>query len=82
MADFEAPEILRLPLEEICLRIKICGLGSIREVLDAALDRPSEKMIDNAIQTLQEVLFAIYGIFQVHFSYLRKQTLGSSIVVR
>lgn len=55
MADYETPEILRLPLEEICLRIKVCGLGAIEEVLGAALDAPSKKMIENAIQNLQEV---------------------------
>lgn len=55
MANFETPEILRLPLEELCLRIKVCNLGSIRDVLGAALDPPSQKMIDNAILTLQEV---------------------------
>jgi ATP-dependent RNA helicase DHX29 len=55
MANYETPEILRLPLEELCLRIKVCGLGSIREVLGDALDAPTEKMIDNAILTLQEV---------------------------
>ncbi|KAI9271222.1 P-loop containing nucleoside triphosphate hydrolase protein [Helicostylum pulchrum] len=55
MANFETPEILRLPLEELCLRIKVCNLGSIRDVLGAALDPPTQKMIDNAILTLQEV---------------------------
>ncbi|KAI9029584.1 P-loop containing nucleoside triphosphate hydrolase protein [Phycomyces nitens] len=55
MANYETPEILRLPLEELCLRIKVCGLGSIRDVLNSALDAPSTTMIDNAIQTLQEV---------------------------
>lgn len=55
MAAYEAPEILRLPLEELCLRIKVCGLGGIRDVLSAALDPPTQKMIDNAILTLQEV---------------------------
>ncbi|KAI8981985.1 hypothetical protein BDF20DRAFT_912195 [Mycotypha africana] len=55
MPDYETPEILRLPLEELCLRIKVCKLGSIRDVLGAALDAPSEKMINNAILTLQEV---------------------------
>ncbi|KAF7731529.1 hypothetical protein EC973_009293 [Apophysomyces ossiformis] len=55
MPDYEKPEILRLPLEELCLRIKVCNLGSIHEVLAAALDAPSKKMIDNAVQTLQEV---------------------------
>lgn len=55
MANFETPEILRLPLEELCLRIKVCELGSIRDVLGAALDPPTKKMINNAILTLQEV---------------------------
>jgi ATP-dependent RNA helicase DHX29 len=55
MADYETPEILRLPLEELCLRIKVCKLGSIRNVLSDALDAPSPKMIENAILTLQEV---------------------------
>ncbi|KAL0075665.1 P-loop containing nucleoside triphosphate hydrolase protein [Phycomyces blakesleeanus] len=55
MANYETPEILRLPLEELCLRIKVCGLGSIRDVLDSALDAPSKTMIDNAVQTLQDV---------------------------
>ena len=55
MPNFELPEILRLPLEELCLRIKVCGLGSIRSTFEEALDRPDEKMIENAILSLQEV---------------------------
>ncbi|KAK4518444.1 uncharacterized protein ATC70_008662 [Mucor velutinosus] len=55
LPTYETPEILRLPLEELCLRIKVCGLGAIRDVLGAALDAPTSKMIDNAILTLQEV---------------------------
>ncbi|KAI8974320.1 P-loop containing nucleoside triphosphate hydrolase protein [Pilobolus umbonatus] len=55
MPDYEVPEILRLPLEELCLRIKVCGLGSIRKVLENAVDAPTPKMIQNAILTLQEV---------------------------
>ncbi|KAI9246269.1 P-loop containing nucleoside triphosphate hydrolase protein [Phascolomyces articulosus] len=55
MADYETPEIMRLPLEELCLRIKVCDLGPIKEVLDSALDAPSSDLVDNAIQTLKEV---------------------------
>lgn len=55
LPDYETPEILRLPLEELCLRIKVCNLGDIRHVLDDALDAPTQKMIDNAILTLQEI---------------------------
>ncbi|KAL4215433.1 ATP-dependent RNA helicase dhx29 [Rhizopus microsporus] len=54
MPDFETPEILRLPLEELCLRIKVYNLGSIRSVLSTALDKPSSQMIDNAIASLKE----------------------------
>ncbi|KAI8139726.1 P-loop containing nucleoside triphosphate hydrolase protein [Fennellomyces sp. T-0311] len=55
MADYETPEIMRLPLEELCLRIKVCELGPIKEVLDSALDAPSGDLVNNAIETLQEV---------------------------
>lgn len=61
MANYETPEILRLPLEELCLRIKVCGLGAIRDVLGAALDPPTQKMIENAILTLQEVKIKFYN---------------------
>ncbi|KAG2222294.1 hypothetical protein INT45_006973 [Circinella minor] len=55
MADYETPEIMRLPLEELCLRIKVCDLGPIKGVLDSAIDAPSSDLVDNAIQTLKEV---------------------------
>ena len=55
MPNHELPEILRLPLEELCLRIKICKLGSIRDILASALDPPMPKQVDNAIMTLEEV---------------------------
>lgn len=68
MASFETPEILRLPLEELCLRIKICGLGSIRDVLGAALDPPTQKMIENAILTLQEVSYTYVVLLYTVYS--------------
>ena len=46
---------MRLPLEELCLRIKVCDLGPIKEVLASALDAPHKDLVDNAIETLQEV---------------------------
>ncbi|RIA92801.1 P-loop containing nucleoside triphosphate hydrolase protein [Glomus cerebriforme] len=55
MHEYELPEILRLPLQELCLKIKICGLGNIEQVLNMALDVPSSQAINNAIITLQEV---------------------------
>ena len=55
MSEYELPEILRLPLQELCLKIKICELGDIEQVLSMALDSPPPKAINNAIIILQEV---------------------------
>lgn len=66
MPDFETPEILRLPLEELCLRIKVYNLGSIRSVLSTALDKPSSQMIDNAISSLKEVKYTMKYIYHIN----------------
>jgi len=55
LAEHQSPEIVRLPLEELCLRIKACGLGDIHGFLSQALDAPASKAIDSAISALQEV---------------------------
>ncbi|KAG0346255.1 hypothetical protein BG004_002057 [Podila humilis] len=55
MPEYQMPEIMRMPLEELCLMIKICELGDIAEVLGGALDAPPLKAIENAIQALQDV---------------------------
>ncbi|KAM9318436.1 ATP-dependent DNA/RNA helicase DHX36 [Pholidichthys leucotaenia] len=49
---YQLPEIMRTPLEELCLHIKILKLGSIRQFLEKALDRPSEMAISLAIMNL------------------------------
>ncbi|KAF9936561.1 hypothetical protein BGZ65_002286 [Modicella reniformis] len=55
MPEYQQPEIMRMPLEELCLMIKMCGLGDIAEVLGSALDAPTPQAIENAILALQEV---------------------------
>jgi len=55
MPEFQQPEIMRMPLEELCLMIKMCGLGDIMDVLRSALDAPTTEAIENAILALQEV---------------------------
>ncbi|KAI7827106.1 P-loop containing nucleoside triphosphate hydrolase protein [Gamsiella multidivaricata] len=55
MPEYQMPEIMRMPLEELCLMIKMCELGDIAEVLESALDAPPLKAIENAIQALQDV---------------------------
>jgi ATP-dependent RNA helicase DHX29 len=53
---YETPEILRLPLEELCLRIKACHLpGSLAEILNGCLDAPPSGLILTAIASLQQL---------------------------
>lgn len=49
---YQLPEIMRTPLEELCLQIKILKLGSIARFLEKALDPPSEKAVSLAIKNL------------------------------
>ena len=51
----QTPEMLRLSLQDLVLRVKICRLGSIEETLSEALDPPSAKNIRRAIDALQDV---------------------------
>ena len=55
MAGEQTPEMLRLSLQDLVLRVKICGLGNIMETLSQALDPPSIKNIRRAIDALQDV---------------------------
>jgi ATP-dependent RNA helicase DHX29 len=55
MAPQQTPEMLRLSLQDLVMRVKICGLGAIEETLSMALDPPSSKNIRRAIDALIEV---------------------------
>lgn len=55
MADQQTPEMMRLSLQDLALRVKICKLGAIEQVLSQALDAPSSKNIKRAIDSLVEV---------------------------
>ncbi|KAF9432044.1 ATP-dependent RNA helicase dhx29 [Entomortierella beljakovae] len=55
MPEYQMPEIMRMPLEELCLMIKMCKLGDIAEILGSALDAPPPKAVENAIQALRDV---------------------------
>ena len=55
MVEQQTPEIMRLSLQDLVLRIKICKLGQIEEVLSQALDAPLPKNIRRAIDSLIEV---------------------------
>ncbi|KAF1916305.1 ATP-dependent RNA helicase A [Ampelomyces quisqualis] len=55
MADQQTPEMLRLSLQDLVMRTKICKLGDIEETLSQALDPPSSRNIRRAIDALIEV---------------------------
>ncbi|KAL3424654.1 helicase associated domain-containing protein [Phlyctema vagabunda] len=55
MADQQTPELLRLSLQDLAIRVKICKLGGIEETLGQALDPPSPKNIRRAIDALIDV---------------------------
>jgi ATP-dependent RNA helicase DHX29 len=56
MAEHPLPEMLRLSLQDLALRIKTMRFeGSIEEVLLSALDPPTATNIQRAISSLIEV---------------------------
>ena len=55
MEPYQIPEILRLPLEELCLRILIYGFPSPEVLLAQAIDPPPPKNIERALLTLSRV---------------------------
>ncbi|KAK1553100.1 hypothetical protein Q3G72_028861 [Acer saccharum] len=52
-AEYQLPEILRTPLQSLCLQIKSLKLGSISEFLSRALQSPELLAVQNAIEYLK-----------------------------
>ncbi|XP_044488967.1 DExH-box ATP-dependent RNA helicase DExH7, chloroplastic isoform X2 [Mangifera indica] len=55
MRPYQVPEMLRMPLVELCLQIKLLSLGHIKEFLSKALEPPREEAVNSAISLLYEV---------------------------
>lgn len=55
MAEFQTPEMLRVPLDELCLQIKLLDLGDVKEFLEKAIEPPAEEAVVEAIKGLQEL---------------------------
>uniref|UniRef100_A0A8D2J2L5 RNA helicase n=1 Tax=Varanus komodoensis TaxID=61221 RepID=A0A8D2J2L5_VARKO len=53
--DYSVPEILRVPLEELCLHIMKCNLGSPEDFLSKALDPPQAQVVGNAMNLLRKI---------------------------
>ncbi|XVF84733.1 hypothetical protein PTKIN_Ptkin17bG0061900 [Pterospermum kingtungense] len=52
-AEYQLPEILRTPLQSLCLQIKSLKLGSISEFLSRAIQSPELLAVQNAIEYLK-----------------------------
>ncbi|KAJ7986937.1 hypothetical protein DPEC_G00333560 [Dallia pectoralis] len=53
--DYSVPEILRVPLEELCLHIMKCEYGSPEDFLCRALDAPQPQSVSNAVSLLRNI---------------------------
>ncbi|KAI3979355.1 hypothetical protein MKX01_036399 [Papaver californicum] len=53
--DYQLPELLRTPLQSLCLQIKSLQLGSISEFLSRALQSPEPLSVQNAVEYLKIV---------------------------
>ncbi|KAK6802454.1 hypothetical protein RDI58_000234 [Solanum bulbocastanum] len=54
-AEYQLPELLRTPLNSLCLQIKSLQVGSIAEFLSSALQPPESLAVQNAIQFLKMI---------------------------
>lgn len=52
-SDYQLPELLRTPLQSLCLQIKSLQLGSISEFLSRALQAPEPLSVQNAVEYLK-----------------------------
>ncbi|XP_078172951.1 RNA helicase family protein isoform X1 [Carex rostrata] len=55
MRPFQVPEMLRMPLTELCLHIKSLSLGDIKSFLLKAIEPPREETVTSAIDLLYKV---------------------------
>ncbi|TKV93426.1 hypothetical protein SEVIR_9G225300v4 [Setaria viridis] len=55
MPQFQLPEILRTPLQELCLTIKSLQLGAVSSFLAKSLQPPDPLSVNNAIELLKTI---------------------------
>ena len=55
MVEHATPELLRTPLEELCLTIKSLGLGSAAKFIARALQPPEDRAVHNALELLTTI---------------------------
>ena len=57
LADYQLPEMLRTPLEELVLQIKILKLGAAAPFLDKAIEPPSQTAVLSALSSLYQLVY-------------------------
>ena len=55
MDNYEKPEMLRVPLDALCLRISLMNLGHPAKFLDKALTPPEESAVRSSLQQLVDL---------------------------
>ncbi|XP_023768072.1 DExH-box ATP-dependent RNA helicase DExH1 isoform X2 [Lactuca sativa] len=55
MLQYQLPEILRTPLQELCLQIKSLQLGAVGSFLAKALQPPDALSVQNAVELLKTI---------------------------
>ncbi len=78
MADYQVPEMLRTPLEELILQLKILGLGEAQPFLQRAIEPPTDRAVQTAIDCLRELVLAIVIVSQVAHPGLSVECTGCS----
>ena len=63
LAEHATPEILRTPLHELALTIKLLKLGSIRDFLNKALEPPPLDAIIESIALLKGISLFLTSLF-------------------
>ena len=56
MADFQEPEMVRTPLEELALQIKVLKLGMVEPFLARSIEPPPDLAVTNALNTLKDLV--------------------------
>ena len=56
LSEYQQPEMLRTPLEELVLQIKILKLGQAESFLQRAIEAPERKAVNNAIRCLKDLV--------------------------
>lgn len=70
MNESQTPEMLRLSLQDLVLRVKICKLGDVEQTLLEALDPPLSRNIRRSIEALKDVKALTQG---ENLTYLGQQ---------